>query len=537
MNKQVLTFIMGLMGLSIIGIIIIQMVWINNAINVKNELVEKSIVDALSESAQDIEDLRSRRIFVNFASTNDFSWEDFNSPRRDGTMFNFFPEMNRFEQRSNRSNNRGQNRQEEEREDEDTVTNNEFTSEQDSLIMRTQNMFRSGMARIDSLTKLANSLRIMTPEIQDQFDYQREKLEDVTNQIISEYNSINNNLVTVDEMHSIVQNELADKDIELDFDLAVFSRDSIIALTANADSLNLKESRFRRHLFSRNFFERDQSIAIHLPEQSDYVYNSVFWLLFASLLFSLIVLLTFGLSIYFMLKQKKISEMKSDFINNMTHEFKTPIATISVAADTIGNSKVINQPEKISYFLEMIKKENTRMNRQVEDILAIARLDKKEFEFKWEPVNIHDTIEDVVESIILQVESKGGTINADLKASNPTIVTDKNHCANLIYNLLDNANKYTPENPQLKVKTRNTNNGIIISIEDNGIGMSKSVQSKIFERFYRQTSGNIHNVKGFGLGLSYTKAVIEANKGSISVQSEPGKGSRFDVFLPFTREN
>ena len=176
------------------------------------------------------------------------------------------------------------------------------------------------------------------------------------------------------------------------------------------------------------------------------------------------------------------------------------------------------------------------MNRQVEDILTIARLDKEDFEFHWETVNIHQIIEEAINSIILQVEKRGGVVKLALDATNPMITTDKNHCTNLIYNLLDNANKYSTDKPQIQVGTKNTDKGVVVSISDKGIGMSKQVQSKIFERFYRQSSGNIHNVKGFGLGLSYVKAVLEANEGIINLQSEVGKGSRFDVFLPFLRE-
>jgi len=176
------------------------------------------------------------------------------------------------------------------------------------------------------------------------------------------------------------------------------------------------------------------------------------------------------------------------------------------------------------------------MNRQIEDILTIARLDRKDFEFKWEAFNLHEVIEDAMQSILLQVEKKGGTLSSELFADNPVATSDRNHFANLIYNLLDNANKYSPETPEIKISTRNTTKGIVITVEDKGIGMTRAVQSRIFERFYRQTSGNIHNVKGFGLGLSYVKAVLEANHGTIGVHSEPGKGSLFEVFVPFVRE-
>ena len=225
--------------------------------------------------------------------------------------------------------------------------------------------------------------------------------------------------------------------------------------------------------------------------------------------------------------------MKSDFINNMTHEFKTPLATISVAADTILNPKIIAEPEQISHFTGIIKKENQRMNQQVETILQIARLDKKEFEFKFQIVDIHELIDKAVQGMILQVENRNGTITVEKLAANPMVTTDPAHTLNMLNNLLDNANKYSEKPPEIEVKTYNSERGVRVLVSDNGIGMSKQVQHKIFERFYREATGNVHNVKGFGLGLSYVKAVIDANKGEITVTSEPGKGTTFEVFLPY----
>jgi two-component system phosphate regulon sensor histidine kinase PhoR len=307
-------------------------------------------------------------------------------------------------------------------------------------------------------------------------------------------------------------------------------------LSEGADSATVVNSPFQVTLYPGDIFQKNLKLAVFFPGRDRFIYRSLNWLLIASFLFSLIILTTFSLSVFYILRQKKISEMKSDFINNMTHEFKTPIATISVATDSILNEKVLSDTDKIKYFTGMIKKENARMNRQVEDILTIARLDKKDFEFTWEAVDVHELIDDAIQGIKLQIEKRGGDIKTSLQAVNSMATTDKMHCTNVIYNLLDNANKYSAESPEIIISTKNRNNGIILSVEDRGIGMSKTVQSKIFERFYRQASGNIHNVKGFGLGLSYVKAVLEANHGTISVQSEPGNGSRFDVFLPFVRE-
>jgi two-component system phosphate regulon sensor histidine kinase PhoR len=260
------------------------------------------------------------------------------------------------------------------------------------------------------------------------------------------------------------------------------------------------------------------------------------WVLTASLLFSLIILATFAMSLFFIVNQKKISEMKSDFLNNMTHEFKTPIATISLAADTITNPKVISDESRIRHFVSMIKKENSRMNKKVETILQISSLDKREIDFNFEELSLHSVIERAVETNDIIVQQRNGRVGLHLEAAEPVVYGDNEHLYNLVNNLLDNAIKYSPGSPDITIRTRNNGEGIYMSVEDKGIGMSKSVQSRVFERFYRKQSGNVHDVKGFGLGLNYAQAIVNAHRGNITVHSEPGKGSRFEVFLPYNWE-
>jgi two-component system phosphate regulon sensor histidine kinase PhoR len=253
-------------------------------------------------------------------------------------------------------------------------------------------------------------------------------------------------------------------------------------------------------------------------------------------LFLLIIFSTFALSLYFILRQKKTSEMQADFINNMTHEFKTPIATISLAADTIANSKVISDEEKVKHFVGMIKKENSRMNRQVETILQIATLDKHEMDFDFTETDLHEVITQAIDTVEIQVTERGGVIKRQLDAARSIVIGDAEHLRNLVHNLLDNANKYSEKAPEITVRTRDNDSGIFLSVEDKGIGMTKAVQHRVFERFYRETTGNIHNVKGFGLGLNYVKAITDAHGGTITVESEEGHGSTFTVFLPFKGE-
>jgi len=229
--------------------------------------------------------------------------------------------------------------------------------------------------------------------------------------------------------------------------------------------------------------------------------------------------------------------MQADFINNMTHEFKTPIATISLAADTISNNRVISDEEKVRHFIGMIKKENSRMNRQVESILQIATLDKHEMDFSFAETDLHEVISQAIDTIGIQVTDRGGVINRQLEAERSIITGDGEHLRNLVHNLLDNANKYSEGAPQITVTTRSNGSGLFLEVADKGIGMSKSVQNRVFERFYRETTGNVHNVKGFGLGLNYVKAITDAHGGTVTVESEPGKGSIFTVFLPYKNES
>lgn len=234
-----------------------------------------------------------------------------------------------------------------------------------------------------------------------------------------------------------------------------------------------------------------------------------------------------------MKRKKELSAMKTDFINHMTHEFKTPITTIGLAADSILTEEVITNKERVGFYSQMIKKENQRMNEQVERLLQVARLDRKELYFRLENVNVHDLINDSINGILIQIEKRGGRIDKKLEAENPVIATDPVHFTNLVNNLLDNANKYSPDAPEILVSTTNNQKGVYITVEDKGIGISKRAQSKIFNKFYRSNSGDLDSIKGFGLGLSYIKAILKLNKGKIKVYSEPGKGSRFVVFIPY----
>ena len=271
---------------------------------------------------------------------------------------------------------------------------------------------------------------------------------------------------------------------------------------------------------------------VFVPQSSLTVFKSLGWMIFGGILFTAIIVTAFALTIRTMLGQKKLSEIKSDFINNMTHELKTPLATISLAIDAIGNERVTDNRDKIRYFSGIIKEENKRMNKQVESILNSALMEKEELTLNLQPIDVHQLINSTVENLQLQLEGKNGKVDLQLNAIQPIIKADEVHFSNLIFNLLDNAIKYSKDNLEVRITTANTRKFLVISIADNGIGMSRDTVSRIFEKFYRAHTGNVHNVKGFGLGLTYVKAIVDAHKGRIKVESILGKGSRFTMEFP-----
>lgn len=278
----------------------------------------------------------------------------------------------------------------------------------------------------------------------------------------------------------------------------------------------------------------EEELSVIVPNVKKIVLNQMRWMIIWAGFFTCMIIAAFSVTIYALFRQKKLSEIKNDFINNMTHEFKTPLATISLAVDALKNEKVIGNREKTEYFRSIIKDENLRMNKQVETILQAAVMDRQEVQISKRPLHVHEIIEDILSHHKLQLEEKGGHDELNLQAENDLVDADQVHFRNLISNLIDNAIKYSKGELIVKVDTSNQSNKLLIRVEDNGIGMNKETSKKIFEKFYRAHTGNIHNVKGFGLGLSYVKTMVDAHGGKIRVESSLGKGTVFFLEFPLS---
>jgi two-component system, OmpR family, phosphate regulon sensor histidine kinase PhoR len=542
MSRKKFIVLIFMMLFSLTGIILVQIVWIRNALDIRNDSFNSRVFTSLENAANAIESNREMSLFFDSPVMSNSQSGDVSSYLRvgsyssdDGKNFNYSVTSQTVTGSIDSSGNIRLNTP--------VITRTDTSFYSDSGTTAITLPKQEGDLNIQDSRQISNPDHGFSPVDRKEFiDWVKKRgsqFQNMSDQMIAEVYQwektmeLDNREVNLELGRSFQLHGIATP-----FEFAIIKDGKVQEGTyTNSGKNDFLKSNYMVQLFPDNIIRQNLLVSVIFPERTNYVLGSIAWLLGGSLLFSFIILATFALSLFFIIRQKKISEMKSDFLNNMTHEFKTPIATISLAADTITNPKVINDENSVRHFISMIKKENSRMNKKVETILQIASLDKKEIAFKFENISLHSVIERAVDTIEIQVHQKNGRIAQNLNASEPVIYGDNEHLTNLVNNLLDNALKYSPESPDITVETRNNDRGVILSVADKGIGMSKSVQGKIFERFYRQSSGNVHDVKGFGLGLNYVRAIIDAHKGNVTVTSEPGKGSRFDVFLPFNWEN
>lgn len=281
-------------------------------------------------------------------------------------------------------------------------------------------------------------------------------------------------------------------------------------------------------------FQKDQFVlAAYFPFERAFIYSHMQLYVILSAAFMLITIAGFWQTARSFLRQKKLHEMKTDFVNNMTHELKTPIATISVTSEMLMKENIRVNPEKVKNYADIIFNENQRLKNQVDQVLHVAILDRKNYKLRISQVDIHEQINQVVNRFEIAVTERGGKFMKRLNAANPEVEGDKNHLLNVLTNLVDNANKYSPETPEITISTSNNRKGIHIVVEDRGIGIAENDLKDIFKKFHRISTGDLHDVKGFGIGLFYVKSIVIAHGGSVNVKSKPGRGSSFTIWLPF----
>ena len=469
MNRNVFIFIIVIMTAALIGLMVIQSYWIRNTITVKEAGFVRSVNDALSSVVYKLERLEAM---------------------------------------------------------------NQFRDKQDYMKQR-QKWFQS----MDSLNRLmfSNPSAYSDPRDLNRFFQKSIIARDVLQGMLNDYQNVPVEQRIVEPvLDSLIQSELKSRGINTEYEYGIFNpvRNTMPVQKTGMYPKELLNKGFSFALFPSDVTATPNYLMVYFPKEKRFLLSQLWSNLSISIVFVIIIILSFAYTVITIVRQKKVSVMKNDFINNMTHEIKTPISTISLACEALNDKDIQKSDVLYQNYINVINEENRRLGNLTERILQSATLEKGEILLKMEEVDIHEVIEEAINNIKLQVEKKGGRIIKKLKAENNIIHADKVHITNVIFNLLDNANKYSRETPEIVVATENSYSGLLISVKDNGPGISKSNQKRIFEKLYRIPTGNIHNVKGFGLGLSYVKTIVEKHGGRITLESELNKGSKFIIYLP-----
>ncbi len=336
-------------------------------------------------------------------------------------------------------------------------------------------------------------------------------------------------------LDSLLTRELKNQGIKTPFEFGIYNpgRNTMVREKTGTYTNSLLLSPYAFRLFSNDIFANPEYLLLYFPQQERYILSQMNTMLATSIVLLMIIVSSFAFTIFTIFRQKKLSVMKNDFINNMTHELKTPISTISLACQALIDQDVKKSETLYQSYINVINEENERLGLLTEKVLQTALIEKARIRLTLAGVDIHELIENAIQKIGLQVKTKHGTISTLYQAKYSFVKADKVHLTNVFSNLLDNANKYSPHAPEITVITENASDGVLIHVEDKGVGISRTNQKKIFENLYRVSTGNIHDVKGFGLGLGYVKSIVESHDGKVSLESEPNKGSRFSVFIPF----
>lgn len=335
-----------------------------------------------------------------------------------------------------------------------------------------------------------------------------------------------------DELNFLLDQEFKTRNILTSYEFGIYNNGLATKVKSNEYIEKQKGSKYETPIFPQENGQTPYKLVVTFPDRDQYVFSSIVSVAGLSIFLTLFIIIVSATAIYQIIRQKKVSEMKSDFINNMSHEFKTPIATINLALDAISNPKSQQSSDGLSRYVKMIREENQRMLSQVENVLMISRLEKSSVPLELSNIDLHETIEDAIRHVDLIISNQQGKIVTQLNAKVTQFRGDMNHFTNLIVNILDNAIKYSTEAPKITISTSNNEKQIFLTVKDEGIGMDLSTQKHIFEKFFREQSGNIHNVKGHGLGLSYVKKIVELHDGDIQLNSKLGEGTSFIVSLP-----
>lgn len=513
------------MSISLIGIISVQLYWINNAIESKDAQFDNDVKKAMARASERLRDreqdlylsklkpIFDSKEFLSKAEIKNFLIQQIDTVNQKRFSFGSTIVEENFKVPL------------------DILNENPFLNN-DSIILkrftRRNDIFTAQIISTDEDLRAFDEQKYSKKSMFDEWTDTKE-IDDLYREYQKEFPI--HKRISNREISTTLREELSRNNIEIDFKYGVYNNGLATKLKSGYFTIDPEKS-YRYPLFKNDRGLSSFTLYVDFPEKNKHILSDISYILLLSLFFIFIIIVAFSSSLYQLVKQKKISEIKTDFINNMTHEFKTPIATINLALDSIKNPKILKDEEKVLRYIKMIRDENKRMHGQVENVLRISRLEKNQIEINKDAIDVHDVIEDAISHVSLLTLDKKGTITTHFSAIQSEALANQFHMTNVMVNMLENALKYSTDAPKIDIYTESTNKNLVIKIKDEGIGMSKQALKHVFDKFYREQKGNIHDVKGHGLGLAYVKEIIDNHHGTVFVESEKGKGSTFTVKLP-----
>ncbi len=495
------------MSLALLGLIIVQSFWLSNAFRVKGNHFDQQIHKALAEASNNIQ----RK------ETMSYIFDEFNSVEDDSNIYSSNQNFS-FDTVIHFNTDSGTN-----------VSNNIRLSHTND-----NGNIRANISITGNHSIVGNNDIIDDSVLEKKISNRRNFVNRVVNRMFSMAPQIEDR-VSPKLIEQTFKKSFIDNGIDLKFEYAVVKWNNTIAFHSQKYKAEKSSRSYNARLFPDDLFNNTNYITVYFPDRRNFIIRSLGFMVVSSSLLTLFLMFTFGFVIFVIYRQKKLSDMKSDFVNNMTHELKTPISTISLASQMLSDKSIPVGEKNIDRLSDIVSEETKRLSYQVEKVLQMARFDQGKLKLKYKEVHMHELIDSVISNFILLVESKEGMLIPSLHADNDLVYADPVHMANVISNLLDNAIKYTTKTPEIYIETQSYDGQILMKVRDNGIGISKANQRRIFDKFYRVSTGNIHNVKGFGLGLSYVKKIVDEHQGSIEIDSELNIGSTFTIYLPLLK--
>ncbi|NUY82273.1 HAMP domain-containing histidine kinase [Flavobacterium sp. MAH-1] len=523
MNKLFFRLLVVLMSLSLIGIILVQVYWFNTSFKNNDEQFRFHVKQIMSNVSEQLLKQEMYRYISRYRHLEDSTGKT--PVKSDFLEFGYYQRDKRTNETIVYSNSifaEDYNLSPFFDKISDSTRIKSFTSKRTTEIYNNNNMDVSGMP-----SKTTPDIKIEksgSDAILDEAQFEIYFKDVAAVQPIQQR-------VTKEKLQELLSKELDQFGVKTPYEYAVYSNGLATKVKSDRFAYD-KYATYSIPIFTNDEGSNNYQLLVSFPQKKKFLFSELVGITVLSIVFTLIIIIAYSSALNQLIKQRQISEIKTDFINNMTHEFKTPIATINLALDAIKNPKIIEDQDKVKRYLQMIRDENKRMHAQVENVLRISKLEKKELEITKESNDLHDILEEAIEHVSLIVEDRQGTITTHFNAKRSTVLLNDVHFTNVIVNILDNAIKYTPGIPEIDITTENVKDFVIIRVKDNGLGMSKAAQKRIFEKFYREHTGDIHNVKGHGLGLAYVKRIVDDHNGQIFVESEKGKGSTFIIKIP-----